>query len=40
MNIVVCMKLVPDPEGPADSFEDDRAANSVAVRGLPPVANP
>ncbi len=40
LNIVVCLKLVPDPEGPADSFAVDQAANRVVVHGLPPVANP
>jgi electron transfer flavoprotein beta subunit len=40
MKIIVCMKLVPDPEGPQDSFEVDSAGNRVVVRGLPPVANP
>lgn len=40
LNIIVCMKLVPDPEGPADSFTVDGAANRVVVHGLPPVANP
>jgi electron transfer flavoprotein beta subunit len=39
-NIVVCMKTVPDPEGPSDSFEVDTTARQVVVRGLPPVANP
>jgi electron transfer flavoprotein beta subunit len=40
MNIIVCMKLVPDPEGPSSSFELDAAAGKVVVKGLPPVANP
>ncbi len=40
LNIIVCMKLVPDPEGPADSFEVDAENKRVVVHGLPPVANP
>lgn len=40
LNIVVCMKLVPDPEGPADSYTVDAAGNRVVTHGLPPVANP
>ena len=40
LNIIVCMKLVPDPEGPSDSFTVDTAGSRVVVRGLPPVANP
>lgn len=40
LKIIVCMKLVPDPEGPADSFTVDAASNRVVVHGLPPVANP
>jgi len=40
MNIIVCMKLVPDPEGPPESFEVGAEDNRVVVKGLPPVANP
>lgn len=40
LKIVVCVKLVPDPEGPSDSFSVDPAARKVVARGLPPVANP
>ncbi len=40
LNIIVCLKLVPDPEGPADSFTVDQASRRVVVHGLPPVANP
>lgn len=40
MNIVVCMKQVPDPEGPPTSFEILADEMKVAPRGLPPVANP
>lgn len=40
LNIIVCMKLVPDPEGSADSFTVDAESRRVVVHGLPPVANP
>lgn len=40
MNIVVCMKQVPDPEGPQSSFEIDTEEMRISARGLPPVANP
>lgn len=40
IHIVVCVKQVPDPEGPQSSFEIDEAASRVSPRGLPPVANP
>jgi len=40
IHIVVCMKQVPDPEGPQTSFEVDSATNRVVARGVPPVANP
>lgn len=40
IHMVVCMKQVPDPEGPQSSFEIDQAARRVVPRGLPPVANP
>lgn len=40
LNIIVCMKQVPDPEGPADSFTVDAESKRVITHGLPPVANP
>lgn len=40
LRIVVCIKQVPDPEGPASSFEVDPAERWVKTRGLPPVINP
>ena len=40
LNILVCMKLVPDPEGPPSSYEVDEEAKKVKVRGISPVANP
>jgi len=37
MNIIVCIKQVPDPEGPSDSFVINTEANRVEPRGIPPV---
>jgi electron transfer flavoprotein beta subunit len=37
MNIIVCMKQVPDPEGPQDCFVINTAAKRVEPRGIPPV---
>lgn len=38
MNIIVCVKQVPDPEAPAASFKVDEAAKKVLpVQGVPPV---
>ncbi len=38
MNIIVCVKQVPDPETPAASFRVDEAAKKVIpVQGIPPV---
>ena len=37
MHIVVCIKQVPDPEGPRDSFEINQATGMVEPRGIPPV---
>jgi len=37
MNIIVCMKQVPDPEGPQDCFVINPEAVRVEPRGLPPV---
>jgi electron transfer flavoprotein beta subunit len=38
--IVVCIKQVPDPEGPADAFQVDSEAKKVVPVGIPPVINP
>jgi electron transfer flavoprotein beta subunit len=38
--IVVCVKQVPDPEGPASSYVVDEERLRVAPQGIPPVANP
>lgn len=37
MHIVVCIKQVPDPEGPPDSFVINEALNRVEPKGVPPV---
>lgn len=37
MNIIVCMKQVPDPEGPRDAFEINHDKGLVEPRGIPPV---
>jgi electron transfer flavoprotein beta subunit len=40
LNIIVCAKQVPDPEGPPSSFEVNEAERRVTARGIPPVINP
>jgi electron transfer flavoprotein beta subunit len=40
LRIVVCIKQVPDPEGPADSFKIDSQAKKVIPVGIPPLINP
>ncbi|MFL2636265.1 MAG: electron transfer flavoprotein subunit beta/FixA family protein [Tepidiformaceae bacterium] len=41
MNIVVCVKQVPDPETPASQFAVDEAAKRVIpAQGIAPVVNP
>jgi electron transfer flavoprotein beta subunit len=40
LQIIVCVKQVPDPEGPADSFKVDPEAKKVIPVGIPPVINP
>lgn len=37
MNIMVCMKQVPDPEGPRDCFAINPETRRVEPRGIPPV---
>ncbi len=37
MHIIVCMKQVPDPEGPRESFEINQDSGLVEPRGIPPV---
>lgn len=40
LQILVCIKQVPDPEGPVDAFEVDPEAKRVIPVGIPPVINP
>ena len=41
MNIVVCVKQIPDPETPASQFAVDEAAKKVIpAQGIAPVVNP
>ncbi|MEW5736733.1 MAG: electron transfer flavoprotein subunit beta/FixA family protein [Thermodesulfobacteriota bacterium] len=37
MHIVVCMKQVPDPESPPESFAINQETQRVEPRGIPPV---
>ena len=40
MNIIVCVKQVPDPQMPMASFRIDPATNKlVPAPGIPPVIN-
>jgi len=40
LNVIVCAKQVPDPEGPADAFQVDSEAKKIIPVGIPPVINP
>lgn len=41
VNIIVCVKQIPDPETPASSFKVDEAAKKVIpAQGIAPVVNP
>lgn len=41
MNIIVCVKQIPDPETPSASFRVDEAAKKVVpAQGIAPVVNP
>lgn len=40
LKIIVCIKQVPDPEGPASAFTVDSEAKKVIPMGIPPVINP
>jgi electron transfer flavoprotein beta subunit len=40
LNIIVCIKQVPDPEGPSSAFEVDSATKKVHPVGITPVINP
>lgn len=38
--IIVCLKQVPDPEGPPSAFVPDYETRKVIPEGIPPVINP
>ena len=40
IKIIVCIKQVPDPEGPASAFEVDPVTPKVVTVGIPPVISP
>jgi electron transfer flavoprotein beta subunit len=40
LQIIVCIKQVPDPEGPADAFKIDSEVKKIIPVGIPPVINP
>ena len=40
LNIIVCLKQIPDPEGPISSYAVDSTAKKMKIIGLPPVINP
>jgi electron transfer flavoprotein beta subunit len=40
LQIIVCIKQVPDPEGPVDAFKVDPEAKKIIPIGIPPVINP
>ena len=41
MNIIVCVKQIPDPETPSSSFKVDEVAKKVVpAQGIAPVVNP
>jgi len=40
LQIIVCVKQVPDPEGPVDAFQVDPNKKKVIPIGIPPLINP
>ena len=40
LEMVVCLKQVPDPEGPVDAFKIDSGGKKVIPVGIPPVISP
>ena len=41
MNIIVCVKEVPNPEIPSDKFRiDPEAKRAIPPEGIPPIINP
>jgi electron transfer flavoprotein beta subunit len=39
-HVVVCMKMVPDPEAAPESFTIDGDGKRISARGVPPVMSP
>jgi hypothetical protein len=40
MTIIVCIKTIPDPEGPSSAYELHCEEKKVVPIGIPPVINP
>jgi electron transfer flavoprotein beta subunit len=40
LEMLVCLKQVPDPEGPVDAFKIDPSGKKVTPVGIPPVISP
>lgn len=40
LTIIVCLKTVPDPEGPASAFEIHPELKRIIPQGIPPVISP
>lgn len=40
LKMIVCIKQIPDPEGPSSAFKVDPEAKKVIPVGIPPVINP
>lgn len=40
VNIIVCVKQVPDPEAPTSAYKIDNEGKRVVVIGVPPVVSP
>jgi electron transfer flavoprotein beta subunit len=40
IQIIVCIKQVPDPEGPVDAFKIDSEMKKIIPVGIPPVISP
>lgn len=40
LQIIVCVKQIPDPEGPTDAFKIDPVAKKIIPIGVPPVISP
>jgi electron transfer flavoprotein beta subunit len=40
LKIIVCLKQIPDPEGPPSAFKVDSELKKVTPAGIPPVINP